>query len=261
MKSYCQRIIKMTITGILVGLFSISTIYADEIIEDTISVATIEQQESQETDQPPIQVIGYSTGTHVNIRQYPNTYCQVLGQVNMNDPLIIKGKQENWYQIYYNEKEAWIFGDYVGGENLEIVPVVESVPVAPIDHQTKKEEIVQYAKQFIGTPYCYGGTTLGKGVDCSGFTQAIMKNFDITLNRSSRDQVYNGQLVDKSQLQMGDLVFFDTRGRVNQGIISHVGLYIGNGQFVHSSTNQGVVINNLNEAYYMRTYVKGVRLF
>ncbi len=256
MESYFRRGIKIAVTGMMIGLLSLSTVYADEVAVET----TVAVQEEQEEKQP-IEVLGYSTGDRVNIRKYPNTSCQVLGQVNKKDPLRITGKQGHWYQICYNEQEAWIYADYVGGEDLTSVPVIEPLPPAPISNSTEKQAIVQYAKQFIGTPYRYGGTVLGKGVDCSGFTQAVMKNFGISLNRCSGDQVYNGQYVDKSQLQIGDLVFFDTRGRKNQGIISHVGLYIGDGQFIHASTNHGVVINHLSEAYYVRTYVKAVRLF
>lgn len=253
MESFIRRGIKLTVTGIIVGFLSLSTVYADEgVVEEPIQSETVEAVQ-------PIQVVGYSTGNHVNIRVAPNTSCQVLGQVNLQDPLLLQGKQGNWYQIFYNGQVAWIFGDYVGSAELASVPEIEPV-IAPVMNGDKAQEIIQFAKQYIGTPYRYAGTALGKGVDCSGFTYSVMNHFGISLNRSSRDQVYNGRYVDKSQLQPGDLIFFDTNGGANRGNISHVGLYIGEGNFIHSATNKGVVINNLYESYYVRTYVKASRI-
>jgi cell wall-associated NlpC family hydrolase len=84
-----------------------------------------------------------------------------------------------------------------------------------------------------------------------------MRDFDITLNRSSRAQSKNGYAVARSDLRMGDLVFFDTNGGANRGNISHVGIYIENGQFIHSSSaskGSGVTISSLNESYYNRNY-------
>ncbi len=126
---------------------------------------------------------------------------------------------------------------------------------------SKADQIIEYAKKYLGTPYAYGQAKLGVGVDCSGFTYAVFKDNGITLNRSSRDQVRNGTTVDKSQLLPGDLVFFDTEG-ANNGAISHVGLYIGEGKYIHSSNGKSwaVVISNLNDAYSIRTYVTAARV-
>ena len=116
-----------------------------------------------------------------------------------------------------------------------------------------------FAKQFIGRPYVYGGTNLNSGVDCSGFVYSIYKNFGITLNRSSRDQIKNGTAVNKSDLVAGDLVFCNTGGNTP---ISHVGMYIGNGQYIHSTDggNKGVTITNLNSGYSAKTYYGACRV-
>lgn len=93
------------------------------------------------------------------------------------------------------------------------------------------QAIVDYAMQFLGNPYVYGGNSLTNGVDCSGFTSQIMKHFGISLNRSSSAQyANNGYSVSSDNLQKGDLIFYGYSGRV-----SHVGIYIGGGQIIHAS--------------------------
>ncbi len=124
----------------------------------------------------------------------------------------------------------------------------------------KGEQVAAFAKQYLGTPYVWGGTNLDTGVDCSGFVYAVYKNFGVTLNRTSSSMASNGVVVSKSQLMPGDLVFFDSSGS-NNGDISHVGIYIGNGQYIHSSTSKrGVIISNLNNAYGTSTYVTARRV-
>lgn len=102
------------------------------------------------------------------------------------------------------------------------------------------EEIVQFAIQFLGNPYRYGGNDLLTGVDCSGFTQQVMKVFNITIPRISRDQSKAGIEVMKDEIQKGDLIFFGSSPEA----ISHVGIYIGDSQMIHSSTPAtGIIIS------------------
>lgn len=123
----------------------------------------------------------------------------------------------------------------------------------------KGAEVVAYGKQFIGTPYVWGGTNLKKGVDCSGFVYAVYKNFGITLNRSSSSMVNNGVEVSKANLQAGDLVFFNSGGNSR---ISHVGIYCGDGTYVHSTDGKayGVTVTDLNSGYSANTYVTARRV-
>jgi hypothetical protein len=109
--------------------------------------------------------------------------------------------------------------------------------------------------KVLGIRYLWAGTTT-KGFDCSGFTRYIFAQFDIDLSHSSRGQSTEGDKVAKSDLRAGDLVFFNTGGAG----ISHVGIYVGDGYFVHSANNAGVAKNKLSESYYAKRYVTAGRV-
>lgn len=110
--------------------------------------------------------------------------------------------------------------------------------------------IVAYAKQFLGNPYVYGGTSLTNGADCSGFTMRIFEHFGVSTGRTSRDQASNGKQISLSEIQPGDLLFYASGKTIN-----HVALYIGDGKIIHASTSKtGIIISN---AYY-RTPAKAV---
>lgn len=109
--------------------------------------------------------------------------------------------------------------------------------------------------KVLGVRYLWAGTTT-KGFDCSGFTQYIFAQFDIDLSHSSRGQATKGTKVAKSDLRAGDLVFFNTGGSG----ISHVGVYVGEGYFVHSANKTGVTKSKLSESYYAKRYVTARRI-
>lgn len=146
-----------------------------------------------------------------------------------------------------------------GYVSAEFLSVREGERTTRSNATGKGAEVVAYAKQFIGTPYVWGGTNLNSGVDCSGFVYSVMKNFGITLNRSSYEMVNNGVAVAKSELAPGDLVFFNAGGNSR---ISHVGIYIGGGQYIHSTNGggRGVCIADLNSKYSTSTYVTARRV-
>ncbi len=110
-------------------------------------------------------------------------------------------------------------------------------------------------QNLLGVPYKWAGTST-KGFDCSGFTLYVFREFNIELPHTSRGQAHLGQKVSKSDLRPGDLLFFNTGGRG----ISHVGIYMGDGRFAHSSSSHGVMIDKLSEAYYAKRYVTARRV-
>lgn len=118
--------------------------------------------------------------------------------------------------------------------------------------------VLQKALTLLGTPYRWGGTSPEKGFDCSGLVSYVFRNaLGIDLPRVSRDQAETGELVaDKSELAVGDLVFFGRRGRVD-----HVGIYVGEGRFVHApSRGKDVMVSDLDSGYWGGKYLRARRI-
>ncbi len=125
------------------------------------------------------------------------------------------------------------------------------------DDSKERDLLVKISKGFLGAPYRFGGVTL-RGLDCSAFVKRVYSIFDINLPRTAREQSQLGQKVSRDSLAIGDLVFFNTR----RYHISHVGIYIGNDEFVHAASGRSkeVRINSLNEPYYDKRFIKAVRI-
>jgi hypothetical protein len=124
--------------------------------------------------------------------------------------------------------------------------------ITPINY----DQLLPIAKKFIGVPYAWGGTS-PSGFDCSGYISFVYKQLGIDLPRISKDMAKSGEPVKRSQLRVGDLVFFNTYG----SDISHAGIYIGNNQFIHSQDGKGVSISLLNDPFYWsKRYVGATRV-
>ncbi len=100
--------------------------------------------------------------------------------------------------------------------------------------------VVDYAKEFVGVRYVYGGTS-PNGFDCSGFIGYVYKNFGVKLARSAQNMYSNGKKVPREALKAGDILFFDASSRNRAGAIDHVGIYLGNDNFIHASSSKGSV--------------------
>ena len=130
----------------------------------------------------------------------------------------------------------------------------------PWKNSDERYMLVKVAKSFMGAPYKYGGNTL-KGLDCSAYVKKIYEIFDIQLPRSAREQFKVGSKVGKEELGVGDLVFFRTKRYAKYP--THVGIYIGEGNFIHSSSGQGrigVKIDSLSSDYYSKVYTGATRI-
>lgn len=128
-------------------------------------------------------------------------------------------------------------------------PVGPPTPSNSLEHRMQAE-----IDSWMGTPYVYGGVSKS-GVDCSGFTQAVYRSIDIEIPRRASRQAAAARAVSRGDLRYGDLVFFNTSGSG----ISHCGIYLGNGEFVHASSSRGVVREMLTHPYYASRFVTGGR--
>lgn len=195
---------------------------------------------------------GIMIGDYVRMRSAPSTTGTVLGYYNAGAQFTITGVSGNWVKVCTEAGlEGYIHSDYIcclsSGSQL---PVGSSVSGSGSD-------IVETAKQYLGTGYAWGGMSTS-GFDCSGFVNYVYKLYGYSMYRVAQD-IYsnNGTSVAKEDLQQGDLVFFGYSG----SSITHVGMYIGDGQFIHSSSSAGkVVITDLSENYYTRMYVGAKRI-
>ena len=157
---------------------------------------------------------------------------EVTCYLNAGEELVIVEEKDNYYGVLIEKDEVvYIEKKYLQVQNEILVDEpVNKVVVEESQVTHKGQEVVNYAKQFIGLNYRSGGTSLTTGVDCSGFTQQIYANFDVSLKRSSREQyASNGKAVNKEELLPGDLVFYGVGGNVR-----HVAIYVGSDQIIHA---------------------------
>ena len=151
----------------------------------------------------------------------------------------------DWYAMNCDGVLGYISADYVR-------------PYNPAAASAVGAEAVEIAMQYLGVPYVYGGAS-SRGFDCSGFTMYVFGQLGYSLPHSATSQWESvGEYVERSDLQPGDLVLFCDPSRSNGKACSHVGIYIGDNEFIHASTSYGVRISSLDESYY-NGYYKGAK--
>jgi hypothetical protein len=179
----------------------------------------------------------------LKVREEPNTDSTVITLIPQEEELEVVDVMDNgWIKFLLDDEEAYVSGDYVDvEERLEkAVSITELLYGQGVSDA--KVSLVQYAKQFIGNPYVWGGTSLTSGADCSGFTMSVFKKYGISLPHHAASQAQMGTKVSLADAQPGDLVFYAKNGRIN-----HVAIYIGGGQVVHaSSPKTGIKISSVN---------------
>ena len=176
----------------------------------------------------------------LNVRAEKSTEAAGLSQVGNSEAFTVNSVADGWVEISVDDSVGYISQDYV--------TLAQALPTAKTIEQVKygdgvsdvRASVVSYALQFVGNRYVWGGTSLENGVDCSGFTMRILGKYGISLPHSSKAQPSYGTKISASEAQPGDLFFYGS-GRS----ISHVAIYIGNGQIVHASNKRdGIKVSN-----------------
>ncbi len=217
---------------------------------------------------------GFAAGDVLNIRQVPAMDAKVLGELYLADPVSVITTEGSWCKVRYNDQIGYVHKDLIVFDRSQVpepTPIVVEEPARPASASTSSsassnasstkpkastpkkaaapssqsasgssagQQIVSYAKNFIGVPYVWGGSS-PSGFDCSGFVQYVYRHFGISLPRTTYSQVAMGRSVSRSELQPGDLVFFRSAG--------HVGIYVGNETYIHApQTGRTISIDNMS---------------
>ena len=180
---------------------------------------------------------GTINAMYVRFRSGPSTDSTILGEYNTGKELSVTGYSGDWTACTIDGQSGYVYSQYV----TTTAPAVPGTGGSELGRQ-----IAEYTLQFVGYNYVWGGTSPSTGFDCSGLMYYVYSQFGYQLNRVAEDQARNGVHVDPSDLQPGDILCF-----YSNGYIGHVGMYIGNGQFVHAANSRsGVIITDLTTGYY-----------
>ena len=199
-------------------------------------------------------VEGYVGGNNVRMRSAASMSAPIVAELSYGNKLNIVGRTGDWAAAICGSSAGYIYGQFVKLGTLNLTPQTGSVGTgssvsasSPLGGSSLEKgiQIAQYAVQFVGCPYSWGGKSPA-GFDCSGLVYYVYEQFGITLNRVAQEQAQNGVHVDPSELQPGDVLCFYS----GSSYIGHAGIYIGNGMFVHAQNSAtGVVITELAGHY------------
>lgn len=196
-------------------------------------------------------------GSNVRMRSGPGTGNAIITEYSNGTKVQVIGINNGWFKVTTSAGTGYILSDYITYES-NAVEQKSSQPEVSSASYTAGEAIVNYAYQFLGTPYVWAGTS-PSGFDCSGFTYYVYQQMGYTIERVASSQYYGvGTYVDQANLIPGDLVFFTSSSQS----IGHVGIYVGNGEFIHSSSGNSycVIVSSLYSDNYSRRYVGAKRV-
>lgn len=188
----------------------------------------------------------------LKVRAEANTDSEVITLVAGGEELEVAAVEGDWVKVYLDDQEVFVSAEYVEvtselGTAITMTELLYGQGVSDI-----RVDICQYAKEFLGNPYVWGGTSLTKGADCSGYVLSVFKKYGVSLPHSSVAQANCGTTIKVSEAKPGDLIFYG-----NGKSINHVAICIGNGQVIHaSSPKTGIKISNIS----YRSPIKAVRI-
>ncbi len=181
----------------------------------------------------------------LNVRTEPNQEATVWTQVTNAERYLVVSQLDGWVEIELEDdltafaSSQYLDVRYALNEAIKFSPLEE----AAANSSRIRNSLVNYALQFVGNPYVWGGTSLTNGCDCSGFTMQIMKEYGVSLPHYSGSQAQMGTRVTSDTMRPGDLIFYAN----SSGTINHVAIYIGNGQIVHAASRRsGIKISSWN---------------
>jgi cell wall-associated NlpC family hydrolase len=207
--------------------------------------------------------------TSVNLRSEPNTSSTILASMKNGTTVTVTGVTKGWFNVTYNDKSGYVHPDYINFDSITAVASTSTTTsssstsvispsanaVAYSGQSADRAAVLAYAAQFLGTPYVYGGST-PSGFDCSGFTSYVFGNTVGTIPRVAQSQYDATTHVSRSDLLPGDLVFFGS----SPSSITHVGIYVGDDQFIHSPHTGSVVKYDTISLGYENTFQCGGRV-
>ena len=230
--------------------------------------------------------LGYGklTGSSVNVRSGAGTSYRSVAEASKGSKCYILGLNNGWYKVIYNSSIGYIRSDFVelteipyenressnspkfyrGGKSTGLTPsaaalngTTSSGSSAADPSNVSGAAILAEAKKYLGTPYVFGGAS-PSGFDCSGFVYYVLKQLGFSPYRTPADQYKQGTSVSKDQLKPGDIVFF---ANTYASGISHVGIYAGNGQFIHAPNSRSTVsYSDLTSGYWANHYYGARRM-
>lgn len=237
---------------------------------------TTSKEETKTEEKKKTEVTKYVSAETLNMRETANNNAKLINQLKVNTKVTVLETEGTWSKIKVNGKTGYVASKYLSDKKVDVTSRSEEISRGKENTQTENtssknesntqgtsssasgNNIVAYAKKYMGYKYVSGGSSPSTGFDCSGFTSYVYKQCGISISRSSSAQASNGTAVSKSNLQPGDLVIFNNRANTS---IGHVGIYIGGNTFIHAgNSGTGVITTSLSDSYYQARYVTGRRI-